>query len=80
MNIITASLLLSKLDNQLGYSTAFDLFVKDLLGQQAGHLCMMLDQLELRVDRAVENVSKGSISWRLIVGRTMFGHIGVLLR
>ena len=37
---------------------AFDLFVKDLFGQKAGHLCVVPDQSELRVDRAVQGFSK----------------------
>ena len=35
-----------------------DFLVKDLLGQQASHLCVVLDQVELCVDRAVETVLK----------------------
>ena len=44
---------------------AFDLFVKDLFSQKPGHLRVVPDQAELCVDRAVENVSKGSTGWRL---------------
>ena len=35
-----------------------DFFLKDLLSQKAGHLCVMLNQVELRVDRSVESFSK----------------------
>ena len=35
-----------------------DIFLQDFLGQKAGHVRVMLEQLEFRVDRLVENVSK----------------------
>ncbi|MCS4178592.1 hypothetical protein GGQ07_000004 [Salinibacter ruber] len=42
---------------------------------------MMLNQLELRVDRSVKNVSKGSTGWRLFgVSARLNSHNGVLLR
>ena len=50
-----------------------DFLFEDLLGQKARHLCVMLDQLEFRVDRSIKNVSKGASSWRL------FG-VGAMLR
>jgi hypothetical protein len=36
----------------------FDIFLKDFFGQQASHVRMVFEQLELRVDRSIENVSK----------------------
>jgi hypothetical protein len=37
---------------------AFDLFVKELLGQQSGHLCVVLNQAKFRVDQAIEYLSQ----------------------
>ena len=42
-----------------------DFLFENFLGQQASHFCVMLNQMELRIDRSIKNVSKGASSWRL---------------
>lgn len=49
----------------------FDIFLQDFFGQQAGHVRVMLEQLELRVDRSIEKASKSSGGWRLFGGGAM---------
>jgi len=56
-------------------SKILDFFLKQFLSQEASHLCVVLNQAEFRVDRAVENVSKGSTGWRLFgVSAMLRGH------
>ena len=42
-----------------------DFLFENFLGQQASHFCVMLNQMELRIDRAVEGLLKRLGSWRL---------------
>ena len=37
----------------------FDFLLKNLLSKEAGHVRVVFEQLELRIDRPIENVSKG---------------------
>ena len=58
-----------------------DFLFENLLGQQAGHLCVVLDQVELCVDRAVEGFAQCLSSWRLFgAGAMLSSHNGVLRR
>ena len=50
-----------------------DFLLEEFLGLKASHFCVVLNQMELRVDRAVEDFSKRLGGWRL------FG-VGAMLR
>ena len=42
-----------------------DFLLEEFLGQKASHFCVVLNQMELRVDRAVEGLVQRFGSWRL---------------
>jgi hypothetical protein len=56
-----------------------DLLLKNLLSKEPGHVRVMLEQLEFRVDRLVENVSKRLWNRLLLIrGWRLFG-VGAML-
>ena len=58
----------------------FDIFLENFFSQKTSHVRVVLEQLELRIDRPIENVSKG-LRKRLPVfrGWRLFG-VGAMLK